>query len=432
MMGLEGGPHPFPLKPSLDASLPARAKPEGVAGWAGRSRGPAGFTRVCYAAQLREEFPRTYTAQEMQSIEYRRRGRSGLTAALGLTVTLLFLFTALSDSHGKSRSKRKHLADAPAREQQGPEVSSKEIADAAYVFMKGVGILRLQDSAVSTVLATPAALRDLQVDSEGVLWASLRGVGVVRNVGDQMVTLNQDSFAKLAIRSPTDVWTINDSHGSVVHYDGSRWKTVRTRNSLAGSFEDNRLLDIVTDGRAVWVSSWNGLWRVVGGRWTRVEPPPPAALNGEAENDAQPAPAFPLTLLASKPGLLACYLSGCYLSAESGWQPSHWPSDKAHLQSTGSGNLLAGTSADGRAVVIARLDGSDKTSKSESLPATGINDIAIDASGRVWVAAGTELIVLDASGRTLQRWKAAADGGQGGDIERVVISGAGPTKLPAK
>ena len=372
----------------------------------------------------------------MQSNENRRRGRSALTVPLGLTVILLGLIAAIPSSHAKSRSKHKHSATTPALEQQVPEVASEAQVNAAYIFVKGAGILRLQDGAVSTVLATPAALRDLQIDSEGALWASLHGVGVVRNQGGQMVTLNQDSFAKLAIRSPTDVWTINDSHGNVVHYDGRRWKTVRTRNSLAGAFEDNRLLDIVTDGRAVWVSSWNGLWQVAGGRWTRVEPPPAAPLNGEAENDAQSAPAFPLSLVVSRPGLVACYLSGCYLSAESAWQPSHWPADKARLQSAGAGNLVAGTGADGRTVVIARLDGSNKASQSESLPATGINDVAIDASGRVWVATGAELIILDASGHTLERWKTDAGSGQAGkqagEIERVVIAGAGPAKLPAR
>jgi len=367
----------------------------------------------------------------MRNNENRRHSGPGLAVPLGLTIILLVLLTGLSESHGSHRSKRKHPADTPAPTQQEPEVASKEIADAAYVFVKGVGILRLQDGTVTTLLATPAALRDLQIDSEGALWASLRGVGVVRNLGGEMVTLNQDSFAKLAIRSPTDVWTINDSHGSVVHYDGLRWKTVRTRNTLAGAFEDNRLLDIVTDGRAVWVSSWNGLWRVVGGRWTRLEPPT-AIRNSETDNDAQSAPAFPLTLLVSKPGLLACYLSGCYLSAESGWQPSHWPADKARLQSAGPGKLVAGTAADGRTVVIARLDGSDKASQSESLPATGINDIAIDTSGRVWVATGTELVLLDASGHTLERWQAGASGGQTGEIERVVVAGAGPATLPGK
>jgi len=370
----------------------------------------------------------------MRKREDRRRGHSGLRFSLGLTVILLGLFATISSS--QARSKRKYPATAPVVEQQVPAEASKGQVDAAYIFVKGAGILRLQDGVVSTVLATPAALRDLQIDSQGALWASLHGVGVVRHLGDQMVTLTQDSFAKLAIRSPTDVWTINDSHGSVVHYDGHRWKTVRTRNSLAGTFEDNRLLDIVTDGRAVWVSSWNGLWRVLGGRWTRVEPPPTAVANGEAENDAQAAPAFPLTMLVSKPGLLACYLSGCYVSAESGWQPSHWPADKARLQCAGPENLVAGTGADGRTVVITHLGGSDKANHSESLPPTGINDIAIDTTGRVWVATGAELIVLDASGRTLQRWKTGEDSGQAGEqagvIERVVIAGAGPAKLPTR
>ncbi len=364
----------------------------------------------------------------MRNSEDRRSDQFGLR----LAIVVLVLLGRMSSSQAKSRSKHKHSDSQPAAARQVPASESGEPVDAAYIFVKGAGILGVQDGVVKAVLQTQAALRDMQIDSEGVLWASLRGVGVVRIVGGQTVTLNQESFAKLAIRSPTDVWTINDSHGSIVHYDGRRWKTVRTRNSLTGAFEDNRLLDIVTDGRAVWVAGWNGLWRVLGGRWTRLDPPPAVASNNEADSDGQPAPAFPLSLLVSKPGLIVCYLSGCFVSAETGWQPSHWPADKAHLQSAGAANLAAGASADGRAVIVARLDGSGVAGKSESLPATGINDIAIDPSGRVWVASGAELVVLDATGRTLQRWKASGVGEQTGEIERVVIAGAGPAELPAR
>jgi hypothetical protein len=368
----------------------------------------------------------------MLKSENRLCGHHGWAVSLGLTAILIGLFATISNSHGKSRSGRVHAATDSAVRPLAPTKVSEGQANAAYIFVKGTGILRLQDDTSSTVLETQAPLRDMQIDSEGGLWASLQGVGVVRHVGGQTVTLNQESFAKLAIRTPTDVWTINDSHGSVVHYDGRRWKTVRTRNSLAGAFDDNRLLDIATDGRAVWVSSWNGLWRVVSGRWTRVEPPAAGAASAVAELDVPAAPAYPLSLLVARPGLIACYLSGCFVSVEAGWQPSHWPADKAHLQSAGSANLVAGTGADGRTVVIARLGGSGEASKSEPLPATGINDIAIDAADRVWVATGGELIILDASGRALQRWKTGMDGSQAGEIERVVVAGPGPAQLPSK
>jgi hypothetical protein len=368
----------------------------------------------------------------MRKSEDRRRDRFGLRASLGRTIAVLVLLGTMSSSHGAPRSQSRSSESEPTAARPKPSIGSHERVDAAYIFVKGAGILRLQDGAVSTVLQTQAALRDMQIDGEGAVWASLRGVGVVRIVGGQTVTLNQESFAKLAICSPTDVWTINDSHGSVVHYDGRRWKTVRTRNSLAGAFDDNRLLDIVTDGRAVWVAGWNGLWHILGGRWTRLEPPPAVASNDETGSDGPPAPAFPLSLLVSKPGLIACYLSGCFVSTETGWQPSHWPVDKAHLQSSGAANLAAGASADGRSVMVARLDGSGKASQSESLPATGINDIAIDPTGRVWVATGAELVVLDASGRTLHRWKTGYAGCPAGEIEHVVIAGAGSVELPAK
>jgi ligand-binding sensor domain-containing protein len=227
------------------------------------------------------------------------------------------------------------------------------------------------------------------------------------------------------------VWTINDSHGNVVHYDGNHWKTVRTRNSLAGAFEDNRLLDIVTDGRTVWVSSWNGLWRITGGRWTRLEPPATttATTGDDAEADDPAPPVYPLSMRVSPQGLVACYLSGCFVSNGSGWRPSHWPASKARLQSASSANLLAGIDADGRTVVIAHLDKASDANKSDPLPATGINDLAIDTTGRVWVASGAVLTLLDASGRMIKRLditgKVGAVAGQPVEIERVVIAGAG-------
>jgi len=376
----------------------------------------------------------------MDSNDNRRRGRNHLAVPLGLVAALLALFAAPPTSQGKSKSKskRKHADEvalaAPAPTPSAPVEAASEVADAVYIFVKGAGVLRLQDGAVSTVLPTQAALRDLQLDSEGALWASLRDVGVLRIAGGRSSTLNQESFAKLAIRTPTDVWTINDSHGSVVHYDGQKWKTARTRNSLTGAFDDNRLLDIVSDGRAVWVASWNGLWRVVGGRWTRVEAPPAVAVVGDPDPaaDGQAPPAYPLSLVVARPGLVACYLAGCLIYSEAGWRPSHWPVNKAHLQNAGADNLVAGTGADGRSVVIAHLDGSGEPGKSEALPPTGINDIAIDSTGRVWVATGPELFLLDANGRTLQRWKTGASGSPAGDIERVIVAGAGPARLPAK
>jgi len=358
-------------------------------------------------------------------------GRFILKGLLGLAVVTLVLTQMQSTSAGsagKAKSKHRHAAPEPAQAQETNSVRS----DSAFLAVKGIGIVRLEGGALSTVLATQAPIRDLQLDSEGALWASVGGVGVVRHIDGKLVNLGQESFAKLAVRSPTDVWTINDSHGNVVHYDGSRWKTVRTRNSLAGAFEDNRLLDIVTDGRAVWVSSWNGLWRFTGGRWTRLEPPvvPVTATSGdEAETDDAPPPVYPLSLRVSPQGLVACYLLGCFISNGTGWRPSPWPANKARLQSAGSANLLAGIDADGRTVVIARLDGAGDVSKSEPLPATGINDIAIDTTGRVWVASGAVLTLLDASGRIIKRLdvtgKVGAAAGQPVEIERVLIAGAG-------
>ena len=357
---------------------------------------------------------------------------------LGLAVTLLGLTQLLTSS--QATSKPSNEPKVPTDSQPGVATSSSAKSDdVVFLFVKGIGILRLKGGEVSPVLQTQVAIRDMQLDSEGALWASLAGVGVIRHIDGKTVNLNPESFARLAIRTPTDVWTINDSRGSVVHYDGAQWKTVRTRNTLSGAFEDNHLLDIVTDGHVVWVSGWNGLWRVsTNGRWKSLEPPALVSTSETAdEGDLPPPPPFPLSLRVSRPGLIACYLSGCFVSTESGWRSSHWPVGKAQLQSAGSANLVAGIGADGRTVVVTHLDGSSEESKSEPFPATGINDITIDTKGRVWVASGSALTLLDASARILQRWAigskaiAAADG-QPVEIERVVVAGAGPMQLPTE
>ncbi|HEY5282105.1 MAG TPA: hypothetical protein VIM14_04880 [Polyangia bacterium] len=368
----------------------------------------------------------------MTEREYRSRRPSAPRRLFGLAVVIVVLTQTLSSNASRSRSKHRHAAPEPDETQ--PVGTSEVRYNAVFLFVKGIGILRLEGDALSPVMETQAPMRDLQLDSEGALWASLGGVGVVRQVAGKMVNLGQESFAKLAIRSPTDVWAINDGHGSVVHYDGARWKTVRTRNSLTGAFEDNRLLDIVANGHSVWVSSWNGLWRVTGGRWTHLEPPVMPATGDDGEANAPLPPAYPLSMRVSQQGLVACYLSGCFVSNGSTWRVSHWPATKARLHSVGATNLLAGIDADGRTIVIAPLEGTDAT-RSEPLPATGINDLAVDATGRVWVASGAVLTILDASGHTIKRLDMAGKIGAGAsqpidiDIERVVIAGAGTNPL---
>jgi hypothetical protein len=347
--------------------------------------------------------------------------------SLSAATLALVLAAAVHDGHGKTK------ASSSSKHPRGAMPAASESANPGdapvFLFVKGSGILRWQDGVLSSVLHTTTAIRDLQLDAEGALWASLEEVGVVRFVGGKQVNLNKESFAKLAIRSPTDVWTVNDSHGSVVHYDGSRWKTVRTRNSLAGALDDNHLVDIASDGRVVWIASWNGLWRVTGPRWTRMEPPPGLS-GGAADVDLAAVPAYPLSLVASPRGLIACYLQGCFSATDSGWKPTPWPAGKARLQRVGATDLATGIAADGRTIMVEHLDGSGETATSEPLPATGINDIAVDASGRVWAATDHSLTVFDASGRTLKEWQSGSLDGVTGEIQRVVVAGAGPTRLP--
>jgi hypothetical protein len=301
---------------------------------------------------------------------------------------------------------------------------------AAFLFVKGRGVVRLDERGANVVLPTRAAVVDLRLDGQGGLWASLRDEGVVRVASGNAVPVAAESYEKIAAISASDAWAIGDGYGSLAHFDGRRWKTVRTRSIFTGPFDENRLVDIATDGKMLWVSSWNGLWRAHGGKWARIDPPAGASQGQEDEPAA--GPPFPLSLFPSDKGLFACYLAGCFLWAESSWRSSPWPWERAHLQAVGASGLLAGVGADGRTVVISRLDNSGEFSTSETLPATGINDIAVDASDRVWAAVGSTLLLLDAKARTVGKWEPASDGGAVPEIVRVVIAGTGPASVPSR
>jgi hypothetical protein len=345
-----------------------------------------------------------------------RRARRIGTGWIGLVVVMATASPAL----GKSKRK--------AQVNDGAPDATNPTGDAAFVFVKGRGLMRMTADASTLVYPTRAAIRDLAVDRSGAVWASLRDTGVVRLIGDKPTTVSKDSFGRLAILSPTDVWAINDSHGSVVHFDGSNWKTMRTRSSLPGAFADNRVIDIAADERHVWVASWNGLWRVAGGRWVRVDPP--GSLVGVSDGDAPAAPPFPVSLVASRRELVACYLSGCFVTSESRWQPSRWPADKARLHKAGE-HRLAGVGADGRTIVLRDLEDPDDLATSAPLPADGINDLALDARGRTWVATGAQLILLDDHAHALGHWRPVAVDKEPSVVERVVVVGNGPDKLPA-
>jgi hypothetical protein len=341
---------------------------------------------------------------------------------------LLFV-TTVSTQPAAGKGKRAErepaakLADAP---EDAPD-ATKSLDGVAFVFIKGRGVVRLEDKTTALIVPSKAGVRDLALDEQGGLWASLRDTGLVRFAGGNLTTVNKESFERVAVRSATDVWAINDSHGSVVHWDGERWKTLRTRNTLTGAFDDNRLLDIATDRRNVWIASWNGLWRVSTTRWIHVDPPAETRTGADGESP----PPFPLSLVPAKRGMLACYVAGCYLATEAGWQPSRWPADKAKLQAAGAQEMVAGTGADGRTVVIARLDGATEKATSETLPAIGINDIAIDLKGRVWVATGDVLALFDSRARAIGRWQPKAVANEKLVIERVVVAGTGPDSLPS-
>src|SRR6185436_10866718 len=88
------------------------------------------------------------------------------------------------------------------------------------------------------------------------------------------LTPSKPLFEHLTVRSPTDVWAVtSDTEWALMHHDGKRWTEVRRRDQFPGKFDDNKFTAFAVTNDAVWVSSWNGLWRGTGRDWQRVELP---------------------------------------------------------------------------------------------------------------------------------------------------------------
>ena len=151
----------------------------------------------------------------------------------------------------------------------------------AFVLVDGVGVLRISDGAVRTVLALKdhvASSTVMVVGPGDGLWLSdYAGVRVLAPDGALRVVRGVKDgprYDNLVVRSPSDVWAVsNDIEWEVVHYDGQRWKAVRRRTDFPGRYDDNKFNRMVVNGEGVWVASWNGVWRGSGGKWEAIVVP---------------------------------------------------------------------------------------------------------------------------------------------------------------
>jgi hypothetical protein len=184
-------------------------------------------------------------------------------------------------------------ASAPACELRLPDPPvTASLPGPVYVLAKHSGVLRIDDSGAAVVKPMTDRMglwnTSLVSRANGELWTSdWNGVTVFgpASTAARSIRAVKDGplYEHLAVRSPTDIWAVtSDSEWSLVHFDGKAWSIARERRQFPGKYEDNKLDSLQTTSDAVWISTWNGIWRGAAGKWQKLESPgeprPSAAL----------------------------------------------------------------------------------------------------------------------------------------------------------
>lgn len=307
-----------------------------------------------------------------------------------------------------------------------PPIGGLAAAGPAYVLVDHVGVLRIDGGKAATVLTFPSESSlwgvDMASGPAGELWVSdWSGVRVIEpNGSSRSIALPKGGqrYEHLAVRSPKDVWAVTrDIEWAVVRYDGAGWRPVRKRGQFPGKYDDNKIIALKVTSEAVWVSCWNGLWRGADGQWQNVELP------DKYEGL--------LDLFVYRDRLIAGNYDGYFIQEGAGWKRLSWPVHTRMNRAVGDIGLVASPSVAGATVTLKSVEGESCTAISDAMRGRVIHDLAVDQSGRVWVATDYSLAVLDRNGRLLHEWLPGTLDGLTGEARRVVVIGAGPAALPA-
>ncbi len=296
----------------------------------------------------------------------------------------------------------------------------------AYVLVDHVGVLRISDGDVRTALAMPgdseAGSIVMVADPQGELWLSdWQGVRVLAPDGSvRRISTTQGGprHEHLAVRSPTDVWAAtSQSEWDIVHHDGARWTTVRRRAQFPGKYDDNKLIDLAVIRDAVWVSTWNGLWRGVGDDWQEIQLPEPAGPFG--------------ALWVHRDRLIIAAPNGHYMREGDQWRALGWPAQASTVRAVSDFGLVAAPNLDEPTVTIGAVEGGGCQVKSDAVRGSHIDELVVDESGRTWVITDHALAVLGRSGPLLAQWTPGSLPGLTGRLLGLAVIGRGPERLPA-
>ncbi|MBK9756390.1 MAG: carboxypeptidase regulatory-like domain-containing protein [Nannocystis sp.] len=306
-----------------------------------------------------------------------------------------------------------------------PPAGAPATVGPAYVLVDGVGVLRIADGSVTTAVAMPGTLAQSTVMAtgpKGELWLSDWGNVRVLEPDGAIRALRSERggprYEGLVVRSASDVWAVTgDIDWAVVHHDGARWTAVRGREQFKGKYEDIKLNRMVVADGAVWVSTWNGLWRGVGDDWRPIALPDGLASTGD--------------LWVYRDQLIAGDHGGHYLRVGEQWRELAWPLEGSVLRALSDIGVVAMPDLDSPTIRLSAVEGGGCVVTSEAVRGSRIDEFTVDAAGRSWVASDLGLAVLGSDGRLLAQWSSGSLPGLTGRIVAIAVAGRGPERLPA-
>ena len=343
-----------------------------------------------------------------------------------LSFTLATLAVAACDQGGKPATAPSlpptaevaEAAPAPAAPVPKPRpVAYTPAPGPAYLGVDGAGLFRLDDGALTRLVAHAYPIRHIAIDPRGAIYATAIG-GLWKIVDGRVERLGRGiglDPERIAVGPDGVLWTTD--RRSVSRWDGT-WT-----DEPAATFDGELINDLAVDrdGR-VWVVQSAALWRLDGDHWAKVD----LGFLGAKE------PYLQAIALHADGSVYLTGLPGTYAFRDGRWSEAGLGSrygsvdelvagPAGHVAASGGVGTLAVQAPTGAVRTVELSDGPAQARRGDVL--------AIDGAGRAWLATDNGLVIFDRDGGLAQQWLPGTVAGVTGKITAVTTVGDGP-RLP--
>jgi hypothetical protein len=293
-------------------------------------------------------------------------------------------------------------------------------AGPAYLAVAGTGIVMMDGGTTRTIQPLRYGVKRMLYGVDGAVWV-IAIDGNFRIVGTKSRNLGEQDIDALTVVSDKEAWAV--SFTGIHHWSGGVWSV--EDKAVLGNVTLLRDVALDVDGN-LWVASVNQLHRRKKGErsWKTVDLG--KQLNREPFfNELGHGPDG--TLYASWSGGVLMLRGGEWTKVAANFGDSS--PNQIDVSPAGTLGAVAGL---GELFVIPPAGHFKKIiPKSANIAATAWKDVAVDGSGRLWLATDNGLAVLDQDGKRIEYWQPGTLAGVSGAVKQLVVVGNGPERLPA-